>query len=172
MVQPDIIVIDTNVVHVSGSQLGEIEIVASGGTPPYAYYILGTEIDSSNSNGIFINLTPDNYSVHATDENTCTSDTLVVTILQTDTGLTIYDAFSPNDDGMNEVWNIPNISMYPDCKIAIFNTWGNKVFSSDGYPEPWDGTYNGKDLPAGTYYYIIDLNDGSDPLSGPVSIVR
>ncbi len=172
VVQPDIISIDTNVTQAEGAQLGEIEIMASGGTLPYAYHILGAIIDSSNSSGIFFNLIPDDYLVHATDENTCTSDTLVVTILQTNTGLTIYDAFSPNDDGMNEVWNIPNINMYPHCKIAIFNTWGNKVFSSDGYPEPWNGTYNGKDLPAGTYYFIIDLNDGSDPLSGPVSIVR
>ena len=111
-------------------------------------------------------------SIYVTDENLCSSDTLEIAIMQSSTDIIIYDAFSPNDDGLNEIWNIPNIELYPDCKVIVFNTWGNKVFGSDGYTEPWDGTYNNKDLPAGTYYYIIDLGDGSDPLSGPVSIVR
>jgi hypothetical protein len=46
------------------------------------------------------------------------------------------------------------------------------VFSSTGYETPWDGMYEGKDLPAGTYYYVIDPGDGSEVLSGPVSIVK
>lgn len=172
IVQPDQIIVDTNVTHVSGNQLGEIEIIATGGIPPYTYHIYSVNIDSSNSTGIFIDLVPDDYMVHVTDEDICSSDTLVVSIIQTTTGLVIYDAFSPNNDGMNEVWNIGNIDLYPDCIVTIFNTWGNKVFSSNGYSEPWDGTYNNKDLPAGTYYYIIDLGDDSEPLSGPVSIVK
>jgi gliding motility-associated-like protein len=170
--QPEAISIDTNITHAVGAGLGEIEIMASGGTPPYNYYIHSISIDSSATGGVFVDLIPDDYLVYVTDENICSSDTLVVVILQKSTALIIYDAFSPNNDGLNEVWNIGNIDMFPDCEIAIFNIWGNKVFSSRGYPEPWDGKYNGKNLPAGTYYYIIDLRDGSDPLSGPVSIVR
>jgi gliding motility-associated-like protein len=96
----------------------------------------------------------------------------VVLLGETGTAIIIYDAFSPNGDTKNDVWNIGNISQYPNCKVKIINAWGNQVFSSDGYPEPWDGTYNGNDLPSGTYYYFIDLGDGSDPLTGPVNIVK
>ena len=84
----------------------------------------------------------------------------------------IYDAFSPNDDGKNEVWNIGNVQNYPDIKVTIFNLWGKAVFSSTGYDTPWDGTWEGKDLPAGTYYYVIDPGDGSDVITGDVSIVK
>ena len=56
--------------------------------------------------------------------------------------------------------------------MTIFNTWGNKVFTSTGYAEAWDGKYNGKDLPAATYYYVIELGDGTPAYTGSVNIVR
>jgi gliding motility-associated-like protein len=57
--------------------------------------------------------------------------------------------------------------------VKIYNSWGSLVFNSAvGYPEPWDGTYNGKALPAGTYYYIIDLDNGENPKSGTVNIIK
>jgi len=57
--------------------------------------------------------------------------------------------------------------------VRIYNTWGNLVFeSARGYPEPWDGTKDDTALPAGTYFYVIDKGDGSDPLSGTVNIVK
>jgi gliding motility-associated-like protein len=46
------------------------------------------------------------------------------------------------------------------------------VFYSDGYTNPWDGTYNGKPLPSGTYYYVIDLGNGDVPYKGDVTIIR
>ena len=170
--EPEPVDIDTNITQVVGDRLGEIEVVASGGIEPYNYHLIVQSVDSSYTTGTFPGLIPGDYSVYILDDNSCSSDTLVVDMIQISTELIIYDAFSPNDDGLNEVWNIRNISMYPDCVVTIYNAWGNKVFTSNGYSEPWNGTYNGKDLPAGTYYYIIDLGDGSDPLSGPVSIVR
>ena len=84
----------------------------------------------------------------------------------------IYDAFSPNGDMRNDFWNIGNIEQFPDCKVKIINSWGNEVFRSDGYSEPWDGKYKGRDLPSGTYYYFIDLGDGSEVMTGPVNIVK
>jgi gliding motility-associated-like protein len=170
--EPDPIILDTTIQHANGDQNGSIAVLATGGTSPYNYTLLYGAVDTTNTTGLFDNLIPEDYFTYVIDNNLCNSDTLSITILQTSTLITIYDAFSPNNDGRNDVWNIGNISLYPDCKVTIFNTWGNEVFSSKGYTEPWDGKYNDKDLPAGTYYYIIDLGDGSDPLSGPVSIVR
>jgi len=56
--------------------------------------------------------------------------------------------------------------------VKIYNTWGKLVFTSDGYPEPWDGKNNGKDLPAGTYFYIINLGGENETYTGSVNIVK
>jgi gliding motility-associated-like protein len=164
--------LDTNVQHAVGDQNGEVLVIATGGTSPYSYTLFSDTYDSTNTTGQFNELIPDGYFTFVTDNNLCSSDTLEISILQSSTQITIYDAFSPNNDGRNDSWNIGNISLYPNCTVTVFNTWGNSVFSSKGYAEPWDGKYKDKFLPAGTYYYIIDLGDGSTPLSGPVSIVR
>jgi len=82
---------------------------------------------------------------------------------------------TPNQDGKNDYFEIAGLNdNYPNCKVTIINRWGDVVFKEDGYEKPWDGTRKGKALPIGTYYYIIQLNDGSNakPLTGPISIVR
>jgi gliding motility-associated-like protein len=172
--QPLPLLIDTtSVTHALGEVSGSILLVAEGGTSPYTFVLDRSNADSvTKVNGEFTDLIPSDYSAYAIDKNLCYSDTIDIIILQTSTKIKIYDAFSPNADGKNDVWNIYNISLYLKCSVTIINTWGSKVFTSNGYTTPWDGKYNDKDLPAGTYYYIIDLGDGSGVYSGPVSIVR
>ena len=107
------------------------------------------------------------------DENHCGPVTRSAEVHEADNcALVIYDAFSPNDDGKNDVWNIHGIQTYPNCIVKVFNTWGNQVFSSKGYTQPWDGKFNGNALPAGTYYYIIELEPGGKTYSGTVNIVK
>ncbi|QEC78202.1 T9SS type B sorting domain-containing protein [Mucilaginibacter ginsenosidivorax] len=111
-----------------------------------------------------------------TTSNACTapvtSNLLVVNILPP-VVITVVNAFSPNGDGVNDTWNIPNLSFFPDCLVSVFNRYGLKVMQSTGYTKAWDGTYGGKTLPAGVYYYIIDTKDSSRPrLSGNVTILR
>lgn len=79
-----------------------------------------------------------------------------------------------NLDGKNDVFVIDFLNtVYPDCKVTIFNRWGSVVFESVGYPDPWNGTYKGELLPMGTYFYHIDLNDGSgEVLKGDISIIH
>ena len=86
--------------------------------------------------------------------------------------LVIPTGFTPDNDMVNDTWEIIGIDQYPDCQVDIFNKWGNKIFSSKGYNEFWDGTYNGKPLPISTYYYVIVLNDGSTPLKGTITIIK
>ncbi|MBS1932669.1 MAG: gliding motility-associated C-terminal domain-containing protein [Bacteroidetes bacterium] len=86
--------------------------------------------------------------------------------------ITIPNAFSPNGDGINDVWNIKNLITYPEAEIEVFNRYGQPVFHSSGYNKPWDGTLNGKSVPSGTYYYIIDLKNDFPKLSGSVFVVR
>ncbi|MHA3789177.1 PKD domain-containing protein [Flavobacterium hauense] len=88
--------------------------------------------------------------------------------------LKIYNEFSPNDDGDNDTFHIDCISLYPNNVLEIFNRWGDKVYSRKAYDNTWDGTSDGpeKTLPVGTYFYILDLGDGSDKTSGWLYIKR
>lgn len=74
-------------------------------------------------------------------------------------GVTIFDAFSPNGDGLNDTWTILGIEAFEQSRLQVFNRWGNRVLDSAGYQNDWDGTWDGNDLPDGTYYYILNLND-------------
>ncbi len=84
----------------------------------------------------------------------------------------IPNTFTPNGDGINDMWNIQKINDYPNCTVQVFSRYGEMVFQSSGYGSPWNGTYKGSPLPEGTYYYIINLNAGVPLLSGFVAIIR
>jgi len=86
--------------------------------------------------------------------------------------ITIPNAFTPNNDGINDFWNIDALVTYPTCFVSVFDRNGQKVYQSTGYPKPWDGTRSGSPLPAGTYYYIIDLKNNTPKLTGWVVILR
>ncbi|HEY0680015.1 MAG TPA: gliding motility-associated C-terminal domain-containing protein [Chitinophagaceae bacterium] len=83
----------------------------------------------------------------------------------------IPNAFSPNNDGVNDVWHIPALQTYPSPEITVFNRYGQPVYRSKGYTIPWNGTHNGKRLPVGTYYYVVDLKIGEPAMSGWVVIL-
>jgi gliding motility-associated-like protein len=84
--------------------------------------------------------------------------------------------FTPNGDDYNDKFVVPCLldrSEYPRSSVLIYNRWGDEIYrSSVPYNNNWDGTYNGEDLPADTYFYIIDLGDGSEPMKGYVMIQR
>jgi gliding motility-associated-like protein len=87
--------------------------------------------------------------------------------------LDIPEAFSPNGDLINDVWNIENIAAYPKAVITVYNRWGQSLWKSEqGYPYPWDGKSKGVNLPIDSYHYIIDLHNGSKPIVGEITIVR
>ena len=79
-----------------------------------------------------------------------------------------------NLDGRNDVFTIDFLdALYPDCRVTIFNRWGSIVYESVGYEKPWDGRYNGENLPMGTYFYRIELLDEDNTvLKGDISIIH
>ena len=86
--------------------------------------------------------------------------------------IVIPNTFTPNGDGINDLWNIKSLLYYPDCIVRIFSRQGQQVFLSRGYSKPWDGTINNSPVPVGSYYYIISLNNGTPPLAGSITILR
>jgi gliding motility-associated-like protein len=102
---------------------------------------------------------------------TCGTSTSTV-VVRVYKKITIPNTFSPNNDGVNDIWNIEALFTYADASVQVFDRYGQQVFQSTGYSKPWDGTYAGSNVPAGTYYYIIDLKNGTPKLSGWVLVVR
>ena len=84
----------------------------------------------------------------------------------------IPNTFTPNGDGINDTWDIQYLNEYPYCTVNIYDRYGQKVFTENGYGTPWDGTYRGAPLPQGTYFYIISPGSGRKVLSGSVTIIR
>ncbi len=82
------------------------------------------------------------------------------------------NSFTPNGDGINDVWNIKFLDSYPSATIEIFNRSGVRVFFSKRYGIPFDGSYNNEQLPIGTYYYIINPNLGAKRITGNLTIIR
>lgn len=87
--------------------------------------------------------------------------------------LNVPNTFSPNNDGSNDVWIIPGIENYPDNRMVIMNRFGDLLYESASYGtvNAWAGTRNGKVLPDGVYYYLLELGNGVVK-KGTISIVR
>ncbi|RXF67056.1 PKD-like domain-containing protein [Arcticibacter tournemirensis] len=84
----------------------------------------------------------------------------------------IPNTFTPNNDGVNDVFNIRELDDYPGVSVTIFNRYGSKLFSSQGYDSPWDGTHNGNPVPTGVYYYVIDIPVYNKTLSGYITVIK
>ncbi|MCC8424806.1 gliding motility-associated C-terminal domain-containing protein [Mucilaginibacter sp. UR6-11] len=82
------------------------------------------------------------------------------------------NTFTPNGDGINDSWQIAGLNTYPNCEVTVYNRFGTRLYQSKGYSKSWDGTINDHILPAGTYYYVIDLNNNTPKISGYVALIR
>ena len=156
---------------------GESYLIAA--TPDFVSYLWAPSDGLSDTSTQETNITPQfvvqEYIVYGTNIYGCIStDTLIVYMAREID--VVYTGFTPNNDGYNDTWHIPHAADYGNkIKVEIFNRWGERVFYSKGYgvTEEWDGKFKGKDLPIGTYYYIIKIEDSKyEPLTGAVTIIR
>jgi gliding motility-associated-like protein len=149
---------------------GRIELTPSGGSAPY-------KIKWSNgaTTSTITSLNVGAYRATISDTNSCRIDTsFIVAYGCRDTTKKIYDVITPNKDGLNDKWIVPNIEKYPENEMFIYNRWGQLIYSTTKYLNDWAGTNQaGKDLPTGAYYYLIRLNDGSGTVwEGSVTVLR
>jgi gliding motility-associated-like protein len=151
----------------NNSNNGIITTEIVNGVEPYQFIWSNGETTSSLNN-----LSSGAYTLTVTDANNCIYSGEITLVPKGNYCIEVFNVFTPNSDGTNDVWNIPGIENYPEAKVNIYNQWGKRIFNSDGYYDPWDGTFNGKDLPADSYFYIIDLGNDEKPISGSVSIIK
>ncbi|WP_162052936.1 T9SS type B sorting domain-containing protein [Pontibacter pamirensis] len=139
-----------------------------GGAKPYSYKVDNGGFTTATE---FNNLSSGTHTLVVKDANGCTTE-VTFTIEALD-DIEFPNGFTPNGDGLNDKWAIKNLStLYPRCRVTVYNRWGSLVFESIGYNKEWDGTFNGKKLPDGTYYSIIEFGDGRAPMKKSLTIMR
>ena len=149
---------------------GSISLDPMGGTPAYS-------VSWSNGSNEFeiTDLLGGDYSVTLTDANSCLYEaTFTVETNPRDciTRISIPNTFTPNGDNINDLWVIKNYEVYPNISVKVFNKWGKIIYNSIGYDTPWNGVYHGQGVEAGTYYYVVNLNNGDQPFTGILTIIR
>ncbi len=106
-----------------------------------------------------------------TSNNSATVDITVSQSECVDVG-TLCNLFSPNGDGVNDVLLLVGSENFPNNRLQVFDRYGNAVFEARAYDNTWDGTGDNGNLPKGTYYYILDLGDGTEVTKGWIQIIR
>jgi len=151
-----------------GNNDGYIEIIVTGGTPPYNI----NWSDQTSPVPYISGLMQGTYMFTIIDEAGCTINTEVIDLIDDNVEcISIPTAFTPNFDGINDTWIIENIDLFPLAVIQVFNRWGQQIFEGYGSGEGWDGTWNGKIVPTGSYVYTVDLLNGTK-YCGIVTVVQ
>jgi gliding motility-associated-like protein len=137
---------------------------------------------STISNPAIPNASPTDAGVYivTVSINGCTSEPSIVNVVveKCDKDFFIPEGFSPNGDGTNDLFVIRGIEYYPDNTFVIFNRWGDKLFETNHYKNTWSGKstmglrLGGDDLPTGTYFYVLDLGNGSAVYKGTIYLNR
>ena len=116
-----------------------------------------------------VNLPPGTYSVQVVARyrgsgNTVPNDTvnlrdLVIAGSSGPCPIKVYNGFTPNGDGVNDVFYIENIGFFPGNSVEVYNRWGQPVFYGTHFNEGWDGSYQGHKADIGAYYWMISITD-------------
>lgn len=152
------------------SQLNDV--LFSSNAFGYQWFFEGTPIPGATSN----TYEPDQngfYSVMIFNAAGCSANSAPIEVLTQVTSDFIPEGFSPNGDGYNDNFRIGQIEFYPDNELVVLNRWGSEVFREQGYRNNWYGQGpDGRIVPSGNYYYVLDLGDGSEPIRGIIFVQR
>jgi gliding motility-associated-like protein len=146
---------------------GTAEVLLQGGNGPFSF--LWNDLQAQQTalaTGLVGNR---NYRVEVTDVNNCIYKRTVFVPLK-DGCIFIANAITPNGDGSNDTWVIGGLDGYADAHVQVVNRYGQVVFESNGYANPWRGTLNNEPLPPADYYYVVSYDKSKEPLTGVVSI--
>jgi gliding motility-associated-like protein len=151
----------------TGNDDGYIELSIYGGTEPY-YYNTGT---ITGPGTLVPTLEQGVYDIEIIDANGCSYTVYGISLTDTPGEcLWIPNAFTPNGDGINDNWEIRNLHIYDNAIFQIFNRWGQEIYY--GFcDDVWNGKSEWGLVPAGNYVYTLNLNNGTEPVCGIVSVV-
>lgn len=155
---------------------GQTSQLTASGLTNYVWHPGKTLSDSIISNPIASPTTTTLYKVSGKGINGCVGkDSILVNVNGESIAVKLkpQNFFSPgNGDLINEKWEVPTITNYPQCGVTIYDEKGLKVYEAKPYLNNWDGTFNGHLLPIGVYYYIIKCDGENTPKTGSITLVR
>ena len=157
------------------SKDGSINVNITGGV--LDYNIDWTDQDLNAYDGDKIDdLERGTYNLNIIDKNGCPLDSTIVLEYLFERRIRIPKAFTPNNDGYNDYWDIDRIEFIQNLKIVIYDRWGKAVFKFSGTGNeykgsPWRGADGNMKLPIGSYYYAVEVDD-EKPMLGTVTILR
>lgn len=121
-------------------------VFATGGTPPHQYSLNGIDYQSSN---VFIGLRRGIHQVYVLGSDGC------LPVIKEFLIINLVNAITPNGDGLNDVLNYSDLKIKQDVSIEVADRYGALVYKSADKTYVWDGKVSGRNLPTGTYWYVI-----------------
>lgn len=88
------------------------------------------------------------------------------------TDIEIFNAFTPNGDGLNDTWGVPDLQYFRGGRVQVFDRSGQRVFYTESPAVHWDGTFKGKDMPAGAYFWVLDSKETGEVRRGVLNLLR
>lgn len=105
---------------------------------------------------LITNLTSGTYQIVIIDNNLCEFTLSDIILFDSNIDcIYISNAFTPNNDGINDLWEIKNLEIFEKFSLNVYNRWGQLIFATNNPENKWDGTFNGKELPTGSYIYVL-----------------
>jgi gliding motility-associated-like protein len=86
--------------------------------------------------------------------------------------LEIFNTFTPNGDGVNDTWGVPDLRYYQGVRVQVFDRSGERIFYTEDADTRWDGTYQGKEVPVGTYYWIVEVRETGKVRRGILTLLK
>ena len=158
---------------------GSASAYVTNGTPPFSFIWNEDSINIilDNNASKIENLSPNLYTVKIIDKNKCEHYDSVEINYNPKICLDPKKVFSPNNDGINDIWIIENIDIYPNALIEIYSKNGSQVFRRRNYLNSYENSfigldYQGNTLPSGTYFYVISLMENNEAFKGSLTIIR
>ncbi len=167
---PDTLIID------EGSLAQLLVTTTAGGSVNYTWSPAGTLTCTNCPSPLAF---PQNETVYYVfgEQNGCVGEPDSMLVLINQISLVLPNAFTPNGDGINDVFRVTNPSLYPLFEMIVFNRWGQMVFQSDDIMIGWDGSFQGREQEVGTYIWLIRYRKGREDgeevlLRGNVTLIR
>ncbi len=144
--------------------------------PMTYYWDFGDNNTSDDEDPVHTYTAAGTYTVTlvTTSANGCENTTEKEVLIHPDFAVYAPNAFTPNDDGLNDVFEVKGLGI-KHFQLQIYSRWGELIYESDNLEEQWDGTFNGNKVPAGTYVYKINYTSMIDKdydLEGTVTVMR
>ncbi|MBW8687343.1 T9SS type B sorting domain-containing protein [Chitinophaga rhizophila] len=148
---------NASAVSCSSVKNGSVELLVTGGVSPYIYEISG---QSRGYDNVVSGLDAGDYIYRVYDQHNCyVEGETVINKEWRDCAVFMPNAFSPNGDGMNDIFRAKVHDAVTEFRMAVYGRWGQLIFESRNPNVGWDGTERGSGLPAGSYLWVVTYTD-------------